>query len=36
VYAVDKDWNVIFVNERVANLVGYTPQEMIGRNGWQL
>lgn len=35
IYAVDKDWNFIFVNERVAKLVGHAPEEMIGRNVWE-
>lgn len=35
VYTLDKDWNFIFVNERVATLAGCSPQEMVGRSSWQ-
>ena len=35
IYVVDKDWNFIFVNERVAKMIGQKPSEMVGKNGWQ-
>ena len=35
IYVVDKDWNFIFVNERIAKMIGHKPSEMVGKNGWQ-
>jgi len=35
IYALDKDWNFIFINERVAKLAGHKASEMVGKNGLQ-
>ena len=32
--ALDRDWNVIYVNERGASLAGKTPAELVGTNLW--
>ena len=34
VYALDRNWNFVYINERMAKIVGSTPDKMIGRNGW--
>ena len=35
IYALDKDWNFIFINERVAKLAGHKASEMVGKNAFQ-
>ncbi|ADZ10498.1 multi-sensor signal transduction histidine kinase [Methanobacterium lacus] len=34
IYAIDSDWNFIFVNETAANDVGYESSELLGKNIW--
>ncbi|MTK64434.1 MAG: PAS domain S-box protein [Methanobacterium sp.] len=34
VYAIDSDWNFIYVNESAANDVGYESSELLGKNIW--
>ncbi len=36
VYALDRNWNFIYINERMAKLGGLTPDQVIGRNGWSV
>jgi PAS domain S-box-containing protein len=36
VYALDRNWNFIYINERMAKLVGLAPDQIIGRNGWSV
>ena len=31
IWAVDRDWNTSFVNLSMANMLGYSPEEMVGR-----
>jgi PAS domain S-box-containing protein len=33
---VDRSWNVLYVNQGGAELTGLSPEEIIGKNGWQL
>jgi two-component system, sporulation sensor kinase E len=33
---VDRNWNVLQVNQRGAELTGLSREEIIGKNGWQL
>jgi|GEM_PF-2129038 len=35
IYAVDKNWNFIFVNQTAANDVGYDSSELLGKNIWE-
>lgn len=30
------DWTIVGVSEAFAELLGYTPDELIGRSGWEL
>jgi PAS domain-containing protein len=34
-YAIDKDWNFIYINKRMAKLAGYEPSRMTGKNSLQ-
>jgi PAS domain S-box-containing protein len=36
VYVLDRDWNFVYLNERMAKLVASEPSQMIGKNCWQL
>jgi PAS domain S-box-containing protein len=36
VLAVDRNWNVIYANRRIANIFGYKVADMIGKNLWNL
>jgi PAS domain S-box-containing protein len=35
VYAFDKDWNFVYVNNTAANAWGYEPNDLNGKNFWQ-
>jgi len=34
IYALDKNWNFIYVNDQMAKLVNCQPDQMVGKNGW--
>jgi PAS domain S-box-containing protein len=36
VYTIDRDGHILFVNRAAAELLGYAPEEMIGRDGHEL
>jgi len=36
VYTVDSDWEVTFWNERMADRTGTEPQEIVGKNLWEV
>jgi PAS domain S-box-containing protein len=36
ILAVDRNWNVIYANRRIANVFGYKVVEMLGKNLWCL
>jgi PAS domain S-box-containing protein len=36
VMALDYNWVILYVNSRQANILGYTPSDMIGKNLWHL
>jgi PAS domain S-box-containing protein len=36
VYALDRNWNFIYINERMAKLIDLIPDQIIGRNGWSI
>ena len=35
IYALDVDWNFIYVNKQTANDLGYEPKDLKGKNYWQ-
>ena len=35
VYAIDKNWNFIYVNNKSANDWDFKPEELIGKNYWE-
>ena len=35
-FILDKDWNVVYVNDSVAQVAGKATREMTGRNCWEL
>jgi PAS domain S-box-containing protein len=34
--AFDKNWNYVYLNEPTARLLGYTRQELLGKNFWKI
>jgi PAS domain S-box-containing protein len=35
-FALDRDWNFVYVNQRYGKIVDLDPQEMVGKNFWEL
>ncbi len=35
IWETDLDWNYIYVSDRVKDIIGYTPEEMIGHSDYQ-
>jgi len=32
----DQDWNIVYVNQKAADILGTTPEELIGKNAWSV
>ncbi|BAY80126.1 multi-sensor hybrid histidine kinase (plasmid) [Nostoc linckia NIES-25] len=35
-FVLDREWRYIFVNQRVAEVVGFSKDELLGRNIWEM